>query len=136
MDPLTSEFYSLIVDDEIDICFLLGHILNKKNIKTVYAYSLSEARQALKKQDFDFIFLDNFLPDGEGIDLIPALRKKTPETGIVMISAYADPHTRDKIVENKVDYFLQKPLSLESIDAVLKKVSKKASFQQQHTLEH
>ena len=33
----------LIVDDELDICFLFGRILRGRNLKTGYARSLAEA---------------------------------------------------------------------------------------------
>jgi DNA-binding NtrC family response regulator len=127
MNALSFQPCSLIIDDEIDICFLLAHILNRKNINSFYAYTLADGRRALKQQDFDFVFLDNYLPDGEGTDIIPALRKDFPDMVIIMISAYATMETRKKMIENQIDYFLQKPLSAESIDAVLDKVLNKIS---------
>lgn len=127
MNTLSFQPCSLIIDDEIDICFLLAHILSRKNINSFYAYTLADGRRTLEQQHFNFVFLDNYLPDGEGIDIIPSLRKDFPETVIIMISAYATKEVREKMATNQIDYFLQKPLSAESINAVLDKVLNKIS---------
>ena len=39
---------ALIIDDEIDICYLLSGILRNKNIQSNYVNSIGEARLALK----------------------------------------------------------------------------------------
>ena len=58
---------ALIIDDEVDICYLLGGLLLNKNMHTDYANTIAEARLALEKNYPEIIFLDNHLPDGKGI---------------------------------------------------------------------
>jgi DNA-binding NtrC family response regulator len=106
----------LIVDDETDIRFLLGSILKQKNIQTVFASSLSEADNILKnKKKFDCIFLDNFLPDGLGVNHIKQIKNNYPQAKIVMITAHDNQTDREKASNEGADYFLGKPFSSESI---------------------
>ena len=61
---------ALIVDDEIDICYLLSGILRQKKLRTSYVNNLADAQSVLKKEIPSIVFLDNNLPDGKGIDFI------------------------------------------------------------------
>ena len=70
---------ALIVDDETDICYLLSDILKQKNIQTVFEGSLAEADRMLQSADFFYyVFLDNHLPDGLGINQIKRWKEKFP----------------------------------------------------------
>ena len=68
---------ALIVDDETDICYLLSNILKQRNIQTAFAGSLAEADNMLQSPDhFYYVFLDNHLPDGQGINSIKRWKEK------------------------------------------------------------
>src|SRR4051812_45180128 len=78
----------LIIDDEIDICYLLSGILKQKKLKTSYVNSLSAAEVALRNDPPSLIFLDNHLPDGFGLDFIGYIKDNYPRTKIIMITAH------------------------------------------------
>src|SRR4051812_32831092 len=78
----------LIVDDEIDICYLLSGILRQKNFRTSYVNNLTDATVALKNDPPLILFLDNHLPDGYGLDFIGFVKKTYPDTKIIMITAH------------------------------------------------
>jgi len=106
---------ALIIDDEIDICYLLSSILRKKNVLTNYVNSLKDATQALLKQKPEIIFLDNHLPDGMGIDFIDQIKKTNPGAKVVMITAYDTTTDRSKAISEGVDFFIAKPFSRDTI---------------------
>ncbi len=107
---------ALIVDDEIDICYLLGSILRQKNIQTAYAGSLIEADRILTREAAPpLIFLDNHLPDGMGMNYISKLKKNHPLSKIVMITAYDNISDRENALFEGVDFFIGKPFSRESV---------------------
>ena len=95
----------LIVDDEIDICYLLSGILKQKNYRTTFVNTLSDAQLMLKKETPSLVFLDNHLPDGLGIDFIEHIKKNYPAIKIVMITANDGSIDRQKAFEEGVDYF-------------------------------
>ena len=107
---------ALIVDDEKDICFLLSNILKQNNIQTVIAGNLAEADQMLQSPDsFYYVFLDNHLPDGLGINRIKRWKEKFPFIHLIMITAHDSYEERKKASNDGADYFISKPFSKEII---------------------
>ena len=107
---------ALIVDDETDICYLLSNILKQKNIQTVFAGSLAEADRVLKTSGyFYYVFLDNHLPDGLGINQIKRWKEKFPSTHVIMITAHDSYEERRKASKDGADDFISKPFSKEII---------------------
>lgn len=114
---------ALIIDDELDICFLLKSILKKKDLEVNYVNRLEDAKIALKDHTPPIIFLDNHLPDGLGIDFISYIKTNYPATKIIMITAHDTPEDRTKAVQQGVDMFLGKPFTKDAITMALSKVS-------------
>lgn len=106
---------ALIIDDEIDICYLLSSVLRNKNIQSVYVNSLKDAKNALQTEIPDIIFLDNHLPDGMGVDFIGFLKKNYPACKVIMITAYDTPADRSKALFEGADLFIAKPFSRDII---------------------
>ena len=107
---------ALIVDDETDICYLLSNILKQKNIQTAFAGSVAEADKMLHSPDiFYYVFLDNHLPDGLGINNIKRWKEKFPSIHVIMITAHDSYEERKKASKDGVDHFISKPFSKEVI---------------------
>jgi DNA-binding NtrC family response regulator len=109
----------LIVDDEVDICFLFDRILSKRNLKMSCAYNLAEAKAFMQIETPSVIFLDNCLPDGQGMDLIPYLKQHYPATQVVMVTANDTIADKKQAFLQGADDFLGKPLSLARINSTL-----------------
>lgn len=116
---------SLIIDDETDICALLGYILSNRNIQNECANNIRESKLKLGQSDFDFVFLDNYLPDGIGIEFVPYLRAVFPMLRIIMITSLPESLTKERLNHNGVDLLLPKPLQTnlinDAIDHLLEK---------------
>ena len=108
-------FQVLIIDDEIDVCFLLKGILKQKNIESAYVTSLEEGENILKQYDPPVIFLDNHLPDGFGVDYISQFKKQRPSAKIVMLTAHDTFSDREKAYKEGVDFFIGKPFTRDII---------------------
>ena len=106
---------ALIIDDEIDICYLLSGILKNRDIQPYYVNTLAEADKALKTQHPEIIFLDNHLPHGMGVDFIRQIRKFNPRSKIVLITAYDTVADRTRAAAEGVDFFIAKPFTRETI---------------------
>ena len=109
------EIKALIIDDEIDIRFLLGSLLKFKNVQASYAGSLSEAENILQNESPALIFLDNHLPDGRGIGFIKRLKKKHPRSKVIMITAHDNTSDRDKARIEGADFFIGKPFTRDAV---------------------
>ena len=114
----------LIIDDEKDICFLLSNILKQRDMQTVFASSLTEASDIIgHSTDFSFIFIDNHLPDGLGVEFIRQIKQKCPYCKVIMITAHDTEADRRKASYEGADYFIGKPFSRESILKSIDKLS-------------
>ena len=104
----------LIIDDERDLCWLLSNALSDKGYDVSTANTLHQGVDLLQGNP-DLIFLDLKLPDGDGMDILPIIKEKTPESIVLIISAYG---SDDRMVDaNKkgVHGFIDKPFSEEKI---------------------
>jgi len=106
---------ALIVDDEIDVCYLLSSILKYKNLQASYVNSISEAKRVLREDHHSIIFLDNHLPDGFGINFIREIKNLDPGIRIIMITAHDTNNDKDEAYEQGVDQFIGKPFTRETI---------------------
>ncbi len=106
---------ALIIDDEIDICYLLSGLLTKKKIQAHYVNTIADAVLALKMHKPEIIFLDNHLPDGAGIDFIRYIKKTYPAVKVAMITAYDSPADRSMGLARGIDYFIPKPFTSDKI---------------------
>ena len=124
----------LIVEDDIIICGGIKTFLEGKGYGAECAYSLSEAREVLKKP-YHLIILDCNLPDGDGVDLCREIRQKQ---NIPVIFLTANDTEEDMIrgFQAGCDDYIAKPFSVEllyqRVMAVLRRSheeSDSASFQ-------
>ena len=107
---------ALIVDDEMDICFLLTGMFKKRNMQTMYVNSIHEANDILVVEQPSILVLDNNLPDGQGIDLIHDLKTVHPAMGIILITADDTPANKKKAFNAGVDFFIGKPFTLDTMN--------------------
>jgi DNA-binding response OmpR family regulator len=112
----------LIVDDELDICYLLSSMLKQRNFRTGFVNTLSDAVVALQTDTPSLLFLDNHLPDGFGLDFIPFVKKNYPEIKVIMITAHDSPAERKVAHSGGADLFVAKPLSRKLIDDAIDKL--------------
>jgi two-component system OmpR family response regulator len=112
----------LIVDDELDICYLLSGILRQRNFRTGFVNSLSDAVGALRSEPPSLLILDNHLPDGFGLDFIPFVKQHYPETKVVMITAHDGSVERKQASDGGVDLFIAKPLNRKMINDAIDKL--------------
>ena len=104
----------LVIDDEDSIRSSLKSALDKRGHETATA---TTARQGLEfsTAGFDVIFLDIMLPDRNGLEILPELLVRAPQSAVVMISGHADIDTAVKAIRMGAYDFIEKPLSLDRV---------------------
>ncbi|WP_233259813.1 response regulator transcription factor [Chitinophaga sp. S165] len=120
---LTSEgkkgSFILIIDDEPDICKLLQLSLVKHGYNVKYVHALTEGMQYLQQQQPDLLFLDIHLPDGSGLEALPAIKKKCPALPVITISAYDNGMEKQKALNAGASYFMAKPFNVTNLDELM-----------------
>ena len=82
----TAPLSILVADDEEGIRNLLTKWLGSRGHIVACADCGKNALHLLKRQHFDVIITDVMMPDGDGFELISAVRRAQPDTRIVAIS--------------------------------------------------
>lgn len=116
----------LIIDDDVDTCFLLNRILNAKNIRSVCVNTLQQARVVFETMQPSLIFLDNNLPDGYGLNFISLIRDKFPQTQIIMITAHGNDFNKRAALMKGAVLFMTKPFNSDEIYHALEHLTKSA----------
>jgi len=99
----------LVVDDEATFRERFVRSLERKGYDAQGVGSRRAALDAISDDDFDVAFLDIRLPDGSGLELFEDLNERSPQTAIVMITAYAGLDSAvEALRQGAVDY-LSKP---------------------------
>ncbi|MBU0881324.1 MAG: response regulator, partial [Candidatus Omnitrophica bacterium] len=80
----------LIIDDEKDLCLLLGDALSSYGYNVKSVHTKKEAMSSLKTQAPDLVYCDLKLPDGDGMKILSEIRKISPRTMVNMITAYGN----------------------------------------------
>jgi DNA-binding NtrC family response regulator len=79
----------LIIDDEATLRSLLARILGLEGYHVVEAGTAGEGLRLLEKEDFRVVLCDVKLPDGNGVDLVPSIKKLRPDCEVILLTAYA-----------------------------------------------
>ena len=119
------KFKILIIEDSVTFNNMLKRSLKNVASEIIQAFSFMQAEEYLENDEFDFIFLDLILPDGEGDELIEMLPKKQKNRTIVL-SGDDDIQKRAALFEMGIlDYFSKlnpMPLIISDIKKLMKSV--------------
>jgi len=116
----------LIVDDDENMNFALFETLNRKNFSVDRAFSFLEAKEKINFFNYPMVITDVRMPDGSGIDLVAEIKKKNPETRIIVITAYGKIEDAVTAMKNGADDYILKPFSadkiLKTVDSIFPQV--------------
>lgn len=110
---------ALIIDDEKEIGMLLGYQLKRLNVENQYAPTLTEGFKLFSETNYDILFLDINLPDGNGLDAIHNLLQQNSSTSIVVMSAYNTKEYNEKALKLGACSFIGKPFDSSTIKNII-----------------
>jgi DNA-binding NtrC family response regulator len=115
----------LIVDDEPLIRDTLAEFLSQEGLQVSACANAEDALNRAVSQRFDVALCDVQLPGMDGIALLERLRKLSPETFVVMITAFATVENAVEAFQRGAHDYLMKPILL---DEVLSKIRRVLAF--------
>lgn len=109
----------LIVEDDPSISKLLAQAFDTDRNQLFTAFSIKEAREALKKNRPDLLILDRMLPDGDGLELCADIRKDPQYQSLPVLMLTCRAELNDKILGLKLgaDDYLTKPFEMAELKA-------------------
>ena len=116
-------YRALVVDDEPTVCQLLARLLDAAGWVVAIAETWQKAKAIIEDRTMplDLLLLDQKLPDGLGLDLVPVAQGRRNAPDIVIITASQDPDLLLKALRLGVLDFLHKPFGLSDIGEMLRK---------------
>ena len=104
----------LVVDDDPDLLFLVAH--GVKSMSPGYVVETASGAQAaldkFEQQGFDLVVTDYMMPGKNGLELVKDLRRKSPDTKFVVMTAHQETaRVRNSVAEMEIG-FIGKPFVL------------------------
>jgi DNA-binding NtrC family response regulator len=120
----------LIVDDEIEICKRLQRELQKEGHEVEYRTSPLNILEELKKarrngEPYNLLLLNIRMPGIDGLTLLRSIREERVGVEVIITTGYRDEQIVIEAIRLSAENYLNKPISLEELDAVLSHVHKK-----------
>lgn len=95
----------LIIDDEEPLRKLLARLISLEGARVLEAGTLKQGFQLLQQHIIDIVLCDVKLPDGNGVDSIPEIKKMAPLTEVILLTAYGNiPDGVQSIKNGAFDY--------------------------------
>ncbi len=106
---------ALIVDDEPDICELLGITLRRMDIDSKAVNDIASARKALAGGRYNLCLTDMRLPDGDGLSLVEWIQHNAADVPVAMITAHGNVEAAVRALKLGAFDFVSKPVDLASL---------------------
>jgi two-component system, CitB family, response regulator CitT len=119
-----------IAEDDFRVADIHEKFLKKYKEIEVIGKSLNgeQTLQILAEKTPDLLILDVYMPDMLGSDLLPIIRERFPNVGIIMITAATEKAFLEKALGYGVEHYLIKPVNREKFDEVILEYIKKHSL--------
>ncbi len=112
----------LVVEDEKSMRDLLGMMLRKEGYSVTTADSALQAKQLVESgESFDLVISDVSMPGMSGLDLLREIRQLTPETAVVIMTAYGTKQTAIEALNEGASFYVEKPFDLDEMKVVVDK---------------
>ena len=111
----------LVADDDQAIRTVLSHALGRAGFDVRTTGNASTLWQWVSDGEGDLVITDVIMPDENGLDLIPRIRKIRPDLRIVVMSAHSTMMTAVKAAERGAFEYLPKPFDLNEMVNVVRR---------------
>jgi len=110
----------LVVDDEQLIRWSLADRLKTEGYNVVEAATAAEAL-AKSGDGVDLVLLDYRLPDGDGLSVLKKIKERTPDTLVILLTAYSNIDTAVEAMKQGAYHYANKPFNLDEIALLVEK---------------
>jgi CheY-like chemotaxis protein len=126
--PRSRPLRLVVAEDNPVNSALLQKVLHSHGHSCTVVTNGRELMELRDRDGFDAVFMDIQMPEMDGLEAAALIRKGgtsllPPDIPIVAVTAHAMPEERSRIFQAGMNYFLEKPVSLDALDRVLGKLS-------------
>jgi len=111
----------IVLEDDAIVRKNLEQCLRRRRYDVASVSTIAAAQEYLDKDNFDVIFLDVRLPDGDGTDLLKSLQARPQRPLAVITTGFGSVESAVECMKNGAFDYLIKPFSNEQIEITLRK---------------
>ncbi len=125
----------LIVEDNIELSKNVQTYLAKEGSICETAFTYDQAIDKIISFQYDIIILDLMLPDGNGLDVLKALKDESSEAGVLIASAKNSLEDKLEGLNLGADDYITKPYHLSELNARIKAIYRRKNFNSNKLIE-
>ncbi len=104
----------VVIDDEIEVCELLGKVLLRAGYEVLGAHTGEAGLALMEQHEVQCLVVDKLLPQMGGLEVVAEVRRRWPTTAIVLVTAHPEPFNLDA---ERPEVVLAKPFkSLQAVE--------------------
>ena len=124
MSVALKELSVLLVEDEAKIRDLLASVMEKVFKKVITAQNGEEGLKKFKKFNPNIVITDILMPIRDGLEMSKDIRAISPETPIVVLSAFNDKDKLMQAIEIGINKYLLKPIDMDELIYAIETLAK------------
>jgi DNA-binding NtrC family response regulator len=111
----------IVLEDDMIVRKNLEQQLRQRRYDVAAAGTIADAQELLGKDNWDLIFVDIRLPDGEGTDLLKQIQSRAQKPLVVMVTGFGSVESAVSCMRDGAFDYIIKPFSVDTIEVTLKK---------------
>ena len=111
----------LLIDDDVDMCRLLSHFLQRKGFETDTAHTGAKGLAKFRESTFDVVLCDFRLGDMDGRKVLIDIKSISPEVVVIIVTGYSDVKMAVEVMRHGAFDYNTKPLIPEEVISVINK---------------
>lgn len=125
----------LLIEDEPELRKTIKQYLHQVGYIVESAQDFSKGLEKIEDYEYDCVLVDITLPKGNGLDIVKSLKQKSSKAGVIIISAKNSLDDKITGLDLGADDYLPKPFDLAELNARIKAVIRRKSFDGNKSIE-
>ncbi|SHF79353.1 ATP-dependent Lon protease [Desulfacinum infernum DSM 9756] len=123
-------FRVLVVDDEEIARTNLEYVLQKEGYQVDTAVDGQDAFEKLRRKEYDLILTDLKMQKMDGLQLLEAVKKISPNTETIMVTGYATVSSAVAALQKGAATYLSKPINIAELRSLVASIKEKKRHMQ------
>ncbi|HEX7767745.1 MAG TPA: sigma-54 dependent transcriptional regulator [Nitrospira sp.] len=115
----------LVVDDEQSLREVLSIMLKRAGYAVTSVSDGEEAIEQLQKEIFDLVITDLRMPNVDGMEVLRAVKSASPETVVLIITAFATADSAVEAMKQGAYDYLTKPFQVDEVQLIIRNALEK-----------